>query len=204
MDVRQLAEDIVTREGGFVNDPSDPGGATNHGVTIGTLRALGRDVTHDGRVDIADVHALTIADAVEIFMTQYFGRPGINYLPECLQPSIFDMYVNSGSQAVKLLQHLLVTNGYSNVSQDGKIGPITAAAASEFCDKVGATTTVDEYGAARREFYYQLADARPASRKYACARDGSKGGWILRAETFMSPASHLTDEQHCNRCKAWK
>ena len=38
--VDQIAAEIVAREGGFVNDPSDPGGATNHGVTIGTMKRL--------------------------------------------------------------------------------------------------------------------------------------------------------------------
>lgn len=55
--VEEIAEDIVSREGGFVNDPDDPGGATNHGVTIHTLRRLGLDITGDTRIDISDVKA---------------------------------------------------------------------------------------------------------------------------------------------------
>ena len=39
--VTDIANEIVAREGGFVNDPADPGGATNHGVTLATLRRLG-------------------------------------------------------------------------------------------------------------------------------------------------------------------
>ncbi|HBS98700.1 MAG TPA: peptidoglycan-binding protein, partial [Citreicella sp.] len=54
-DVRQLAEEIVAREGGYVNDPADPGGATNHGVTVHTMRRLGLDLDCDGDVDAADV-----------------------------------------------------------------------------------------------------------------------------------------------------
>ena len=50
--VRELAAEIVAREGGFVDDPDDPGGATNHGVTIHSLRRLGIDITGDGRVDV--------------------------------------------------------------------------------------------------------------------------------------------------------
>ena len=69
-DVRQIAEEIVGREGGFVNDPDDPGGATNHGVTIGTLRRLGIDVNRDTRIDVADVKALTRKQAVEIYLKQ--------------------------------------------------------------------------------------------------------------------------------------
>ncbi|WP_425278360.1 glycosyl hydrolase 108 family protein, partial [Acinetobacter baumannii] len=39
--VEQIARQIVAREGGYVNDPDDPGGATNFGVTIGTMQSLG-------------------------------------------------------------------------------------------------------------------------------------------------------------------
>ena len=51
--VRTIAEEIVAREGGFVNDPDDPGGATNFGVTIHTMRRLGLDLDHDGAIDVA-------------------------------------------------------------------------------------------------------------------------------------------------------
>lgn len=205
-DVRQIAEEIVAREGGFVNDPADPAGATNHGVTIGTLRALGRDVTLDGRVDVADVRALTSDDAVAIFLSQYFDRPGLSRLPEALQPSVFDMYVNAGAMAVKLLQRVLRARGYA-LSDDGVIGPATMAAAGSEAAKPqalgGGQALVDRYGVARRDFYYSLADARPASRKYACTREGGKGGWITRAEGFISPALRLTDAQHQARIAAW-
>ncbi|MCB1401508.1 MAG: peptidoglycan-binding protein, partial [Rhodobacteraceae bacterium] len=57
--VESIAADIVRREGGFVNDPDDPGGATNHGVTIHTMRRLGMDLNGDGIVDTVDVRGLT-------------------------------------------------------------------------------------------------------------------------------------------------
>ena len=66
--VEQIATEIVAREGGYVNDPDDPGGATNYGVTIGTMRRLGRDLNGDGRVDTADVRALTRPQAVAIYV----------------------------------------------------------------------------------------------------------------------------------------
>jgi len=53
--VKQIAREIVQREGGYVNDPDDPGGATNFGVTIHTMRRLGLDLNNDGDVDTADV-----------------------------------------------------------------------------------------------------------------------------------------------------
>ncbi len=197
-DVRQIAQDIVTREGGYVNDPADPGGPTKHGVTLGTLRALARDVNADGVVDGADLRALNTAQAVEIFLTRYFDRPGLCLLPAALQASVFDMYVNAGSMAIKLLQRVLTAQGHK-LRCDGVLGPATLAAVHA----CGAPALVDLYGVARRDFYYQLADARPASRKYALRRDGGKGGWILRAEEFISPALRLTQTQHQARVAAW-
>ena len=197
-DVRQIAQDIVTREGGYVNDPADPGGPTKHGVTLGTLRALARDVNADGVVDGADLRALNTAQAVEIFLTRYFDRPGLCLLPAALQASVFDMYVNAGSMAIKLLQRVLTAQDHK-LRCDGVLGPATLAAVHA----CGAPALVDLYGVARRDFYYQLADARPASRKYALRRDGGKGGWILRAEEFISPALRLTQTQHQARVAAW-
>ena len=89
MDVRQIAKEIVGREGGYVNDPDDPGGATKFGVTIGTMRRLGMDLDGDGQVTTHDVKALTQAQAVEIFVRDYFEAPWINELPPALQASVF-------------------------------------------------------------------------------------------------------------------
>ncbi len=201
MDVRQIAEEIVAREGGYVNDPDDPGGPTNHGVTIHTLRRLGLDLTRDGRIDARDVQALSRDQAVEIFLTHYFTGPGIGALPESLQPSVFDMYVNAGSNAVRLLQGLVTEMGFP-CDADGVIGPQTLRAVHAAHDAAPGHI-VDAYGIARRNYYYDLAERRPASRKYARRRDGGKGGWILRAETFIAPKFHLTEAAHRARVAAW-
>ena len=199
--VRQLAEDIVTREGGFVNDPDDPGGATNHGVTIGTLRRLGLDVNRDGRISVADVKSLTRAQAVDIYLDHYFTRPGIAALPEVVQASVFDMYVNAGSNAVKILQRLVTDMGFPCVA-DGAIGPQTIRAA-QLAFEAAPRHLADAYGIARRNYYYALADARPQSRKLARRRDGGKGGWITRAAEFITPRFHLTAKQHLERTAKW-
>jgi lysozyme family protein len=200
-DVRQIAEEIVGREGGFVNDPDDPGGATNHGVTIGTLRRLGIDVNRDTRIDVKDVKALTRKQAVEIYLKHYYEGPGIAALPEALQASVFDMYVNAGGNAVKILQRLLSDMGYP-CDPDGAIGPQTIRAA-QMAHEAAPTHLADAYGIARRNYYYAIADRRPASRKFARRKDGGKGGWIVRAEEFISKKYHLTEAQHRARVAAW-
>ncbi len=201
LSVKEIAQDIVAREGGFVNDPEDPGGATNHGVTIHTLRRLGIDVNRDSRIDFDDVKALTRAQAVEIYIEHYFSRPGLGALPEVLQASVFDMYVNAGANAVKILQRLLTQMGYP-CDPDGQIGPQTIRAA-QAAHEAAPSHLADAYGIARRNYYYALADARPASRKFARRRDGGKGGWILRAEAFIAPKYHLTEAQHRARVAGW-
>jgi len=200
-DVRQIAEEIVAREGGFVNDPADPGGATKHGVTLATLRRLGIDVNRDARIDVKDVKALTPGQAVEIYLEHYYKAPGIGALPEVIQPSVFDMYVNAGGNAVKILQRLLTEMGFP-CAADGEIGPATIRAARAAYE-AAPEHLADAYGIARRNYYYALADRRPASRKFARSRDGGKGGWISRAEEFMSPKYRLTDAQHKARVAAW-
>lgn len=199
--VTEIAEEIVAREGGFVNDPDDPGGATKYGVTIHTMRRLGLDLNGDGRVGVSDVRQLTRTKAVEIFINHYFHRPGIARLPEPLQASVFDMYVNAGGNAVKILQRLLRQVG-QQVAVDGAIGPQTTAATRAAFD-AAPNHLVDAYGIARRNYYFRLADRRAASRKYARTRAGGKGGWIKRAEEFISPRYHLSNSQFQERVSSW-
>lgn len=199
--VQELAEEIVIREGGYVNDPDDPGGATKYGVTVHTMRRLRLDLTGDGQVDAQDVKRLDRQQAIDIFIEHYFRRPRIDALPEILQPSVFDMYVNAGANAVRILQRLLNEMG-PRVMVDGIIGPQTVDAARGAAE-AAPDHLADAYGIARRNYYYALADQRPASRKYACTRSGGKGGWIRRAEEFISSRYHLSEEEHRARVASW-
>ena len=199
--VRALAEDIIRREGGYVNDPDDPGGATNHGVTIHTMRRLGLDLNGDGKINPADVRRLSQDQAIEIFIQHYFDRPRIAELPRVLHATDFDMYVNAGSNAVRILQRLLRDMGY-DLSLDGVIGPQTIRV-SHMAVREGGDHLGDAYGIARRNYYYRIADRRPASRKFARRRDGGKGGWIRRAEEFISVRYHLSPQEHAKRVAGW-
>ena len=199
--VRQISNDIIDREGGFVNDPDDPGGAKNYGVTLHTMVALGLDLDRDGFVSVSDVRALTREQAIDIFEKHYFEKPLIALLPEALQPSVYDMYVNAGANAVKILQRLLCDMGHVLVV-DGVLGPKSIAAAqARYLD--AQDHLVDAYGIARRNYYFRIADRRVASRKFARTRAGGKGGWIRRAEEFIDARFHLTHEEFQQRIAAW-
>lgn len=199
--VSAIADAIIAREGGYVNDPDDPGGATKYGVTVHTLRRLGLDLTGDGQVTAADVQRLTRDRARAIFLREYYRGPGIDRLPSPLQASVFDMQVNAGGQAVRLLQGLVGKMGFAT-AVDGVIGPETQAAVARAA-KAAPDHIVDAYGIERRNYYYALADRRVASRKYARRRDGGKGGWIRRAEEFIAPKYHLSEAEHRARVASW-
>ena len=199
--VKDIAEEIIAREGGFVDDPDDPGGATNFGITIHTMRRLGVDLDGDGQVTRRDVKRLSRTQAADIIVEHYFRNPGISRLPEALHATVFDMQVNSGSNAVRILQRLLRRMG-ADIAVDGLIGPQTVAASHRAADEA-PDHIADAYGIARRNYYYALGDKRRASRKYARRRNGGKGGWIKRAEQFISPRYHLTEDEHRKRTRKW-
>lgn len=199
--VESIATEIVRREGGYVNDPDDPGGATNHGVTIHTMRRLGLDLDGNGAIDARDVKALTPARAAEVYVRHYFIEPKLNLLPEPLQASVFDMQVNAGANAVRILQRLMAAFGLP-LKDDGVVGPITARTVHRVMEKA-PQHLVDAYGIARRNYYYRIGDQRAASRKYARRKDGGKGGWIVRAEEFIAVRYHFSDADHAARTAGW-
>lgn len=114
----RIMEIIFRSEGGYVDHAKDPGGATNMGITIGTLREYrGHDVSK------ADVRALTKAEAREIYRDRYWDPIRGDDLPSGLDLAVMDFAVNSGpSRAARYLQAIV------GVPQDGKIGPVTLAA----------------------------------------------------------------------------
>src|SRR3990167_5982231 len=201
--VQDLAAEIVAREGGFVNDPDDPGGATNHGVTLGTLCRLGIDINRDTRIDVADVRALTRAQAVDIYVEHYFTRTGIGALQQVLQASVFDMYVNAGGNAVKVLQRLLADMGYP-CDPDGQIGPQTIRAAQMAFD-AAPSHLADAYGIARRNYYYAMAARAAGSRG---PRNSSPRAIILARHSIRRGWRHGLDRQSdrrtCRRYGSWR
>jgi lysozyme family protein len=117
---------ILKHEGGYVDHPKDPGGATNRGVTIGTLKRLGIDKDGDGDSDVVDLKLLTEAEAVRVFKAFYWDAVQADLLPSGLDYAVADFAVNSGPvRAAQYLQRIL------GVEDDGHIGPKTLAAVAK-------------------------------------------------------------------------
>src|SRR5271156_3359996 len=109
---------ILASEGGFVDDPHDPGGATNLGISLAPLSSWrGRTAS------IADVEALNPAAAGPIYLARYWNPSHACDCPAGVDLMVFDEAVNQGvGRAVPTLQAAL------GFTADGAFGPATKAA----------------------------------------------------------------------------
>ncbi len=125
-------------EGGFVNNPKDPGGATNLGVTIHTLsQVLGHNAT------VAEVRALTPKTVAPIYRQRYWNAVRGDDLPLGVDLAVFDFGVHSGPiRGAKGLQRIL------GLEEDGKVGDVTLKAVR----KVDPKTVIETLCAERLHF----------------------------------------------------
>lgn len=113
---------VLKHEGGFVNHPQDPGGATNLGVTKAVWQEWRKRP-----VTVAEMRRLKPADVEPLYRQRYWNRVRADDLPAGVDYCVFDAAVNSGTgRAAKWLQEVL------GVPQDGAIGLITLGAARDF------------------------------------------------------------------------
>lgn len=169
-DLDTMLDEIITREGGYVNNPNDPGGPTKYGITQATLGAyLGRQAS------VEDVQNLDVATAKTIYAANYLKKPGIDKLPDLIQPVMLDAAVNSGpGQSVKFLQQVLNDSGYGPLTVDGGLGPKTNGAAAKAAADLGKDLNrrlVEK----RRAFLKALVASRPSSAVF-------EKGWMARCD----------------------
>lgn len=171
-DIDSMLNDIITREGGYVNNAADRGGPTNYGITQKTLGAyLGRPAT------VADVQNLTVDTAKAIYSANYYTGPKINQLPDLIQPVMLDAAVNSGpGQSIKWLQQVLNSNNYGPLTVDGGIGPKTVAAADAAATAMGAALN-KALVEIRRTFLQQLCANNPSQQVF-------EKGWMNRCNAL--------------------
>lgn len=177
--VDEQIEDILRREGGFVNNPADKGGATNHGISLRYARGIGLDLDRDGDVDKDDICIVSPALAAELFKRDFLETPRINRLPDEIQPQMFDIAVNSGPhRAIELLQMALNRFGCQLV-EDGRFGSKTRRAAEQEIEARGWETVNNA-----------LVDERVDYFRRVVKRDGTQSrflrGWLVRAEEFRA------------------
>ncbi len=162
----------LAHEGGFVDDPTDSGGATNWGISLRFLRKVaGGDIDMDGDIDADDIREITREQATELYYKHFWKKYHCDALPEPLAIKFFDLCVNMGpGQATRLLQEALNCCRYK-VVVDGIMGQDTISIAN-------LVTTPEAVVSALRAralgFYRELMAKKPELNKY-------RKGWERRA-----------------------
>ncbi len=153
-------ETVLAHEGGFVDHPSDPGGATNWGISSRFLRSID---------DSRDVRDLT-KDAAEELYFEHYWKPHRYHLlgSQAVATKALDLTVNMGAeQAGKLIQRACMAHGAS-LKEDGVVGPKTRAAVA------AAFPLLPALRSEAAGFYRTLVAGKPSMRPFL-------KGWLRRA-----------------------
>lgn len=155
---------VLSSEGGYVNNPKDPGGMTNLGCTKATWEEY---VGHP--VSEKDMRNLTPADVSPLYKRKYWDKVSGDLLPTGLDYAVFDAAINSGpGRAAKWLQEVL------GVKADGSIGPATLKAVEAY----NLQQLIAQYNNKRLEFLESLPTFATFGR-----------GWSSRVSSVQSIAS---------------
>ncbi len=169
IDVDQLIDALLEREGGYVNHPADRGGPTNFGITEAVARVHG----YRGAI-----RALPRAEAELIYRRLFWLRPRIDQVAKRswrIAAELFDTGVNMGpAVAVTFLQRELSAlnrnaRDYPDLTPDGRIGPRTLQALDSYLKlrgKSGETVLLRALDALQGERYLRLAERRPANEAF--------------------------------------
>lgn len=167
--IDELIEDVIDREGGYVNHPSDRGGPTKWGITEAVARQQGY---------LGDMRALPQSEAAAIYKRLYWISPGFAKIYEhtpALASELFDTGINMGTgTATVFLQRALnalnrSASDYADIAVDRRIGPATLAALSAFLSvrgKNGETVLLKAVEALQGAHYLRLAETRPSQEAF--------------------------------------
>jgi lysozyme family protein len=169
MTTDDVIDDILSREGGFVDHANDHGGPTNKGITLATLSDWrGRPCAVD------DLKALTDNEARDIYRNLYIHRPRISAIANPVVMALLaDISVNSGQrEAVTLLQRAL------GIKEDGRLGPVTEQTANA----MNSNKLYIRLCAERVRLYGKIINHDHSQAVFA-------EGWLNRAAEFIEAAA---------------
>lgn len=170
LEVNELVDALIDREGGYADHPADKGGPTCFGITQAVARAHGY---------AGPMRLLPRSEATEIYLRLYWRRPRLDEIAKRsarVASELFDTGVNMGpAVAVTFLQRALTAlnrNGrdYPDLVPDGRVGPATLAALDSFLrlrgQAGGETVLLRALEALQGERYLRLAERRPANEAF--------------------------------------
>jgi len=169
MNIEDLIEEVIAREGGYSNHPADRGGPTRWGITQAVARQHGF---------AGDMRVFPRVEAVSIYRRLYWLRPRFAEIAErapALAAELFDTGINMGAAvATRFLQRALNAlnrnaKDYPDMAVDGAVGAITLAALDAFLGHrgpPGEAVLIKAMEALQGERYLALAERRPANEAF--------------------------------------
>lgn len=163
-DYKKLIPTVLKFEGGFANHPSDPGGATNSGVTLSTFRSVyGKDKT------VQDLKNMTMEQWEYIFKTRFWNRWKADDIDnQAIANLLVDWLWASGVYGIKYPQEVL------GVKTDGIVGLKTLAAINYYPNK---KELFEKLWNRRKRHFEDIVRNRPQSKVFL-------KGWLRRLSDF--------------------
>jgi len=157
---------VLKWEGGYVNHPSDPGGATNRGIILTVFKKYAAELGLTPDVD--GLKKLTEEQAKIIYKRQFWDlMRGDEIRDQQVADIIFDGFVNMGRNALKIAQRVM------GETIDGQFGPSTISTLNAASGRI----FFDSYKDARVMYYKNLVDKKPSMQVFL-------KGWLNRINSF--------------------
>ncbi len=162
---------VLRNEGGWVDNPADPGGATNKGITIHTLKEYSKLIEVEPTID--SLKKLTDEQAGKIYKVEYWDSIFGDWITYQNLADIFcDFHVNAGYHAVEIFIRTLNALGANHPPQVRLTQQIV-----ESLNNHDSMEVYVNYKAARIAYYRQLVQEHPMLRTFL-------KGWIARVNSF--------------------
>jgi lysozyme family protein len=174
----EAIDKILGHEGGFSNHIEDRGGATNYGITIGTLTEYWRLNGVKNPPTIEDVRNLPLSVAKDIYIKLYYERGKLRNVPPPMLYHVMDCCILHGNGGATMLLQLSLNDKFGcGLKVDGGLGALTAAALrkSFYTDAKGLNNEL-----VRQRLIYMdaIVNRDPSQRKFI-------KGWRVRAKSFI-------------------
>ncbi len=171
-DFNRAVEVVLQHEGGLVDDPDDPGGITNHGISLRFLRRVRPGARPE------DVCNLTRDEAIELYRRHFWHRYGYASLwDQRVATKVFDLSVNMGPRGAHVCLQRALRAAEEPVVEDGVLGPKTLAAVHRAQSDVLLAALRSEAAG----WYRNLASPKRGYAKASRRRPKYIEGWLDRA-----------------------
>lgn len=156
MNIELAISKTLVHEGGFVDDPADPGGATKYGITQKDLPG-------------EDISAITEQQAIDYYKQHYVKELYSQIESQAVGEKIFDMGVLDGVGTVIHVLQAVLKPSFPDVTIDGDFGPVTLSAVNQSDD----ASLLQAYKSALVARAIQIVTAKPGEKKFFA-------GWVAR------------------------